>query len=249
MRRNKIPSFLTFCLGLLLVAGLLEAAGALKGDRLVFPTVPDILRAFARLLAAPRTWQQIGTTLGHLILSMGISTLLGVAIGLAEGLCPFLRQLLRPLMTLLRSLPMIVLIIIIMVLSAYRRVPVLAGCFVLTPLISEAACEGCLRADPELMDVWRLNSRLNAQVLFRVYLPLMAGYLRQSYINAAGMGLKLAVSAEYLVQTRDSLGKAVYSSVYFNEYADVYAYALIMVALVLLITEAPLLLTRVLKKP
>ena len=46
------------------------------------------------------------------------------------------------------------------------------------------------------------------------------------------------------MQTRDSLGKAVYSSVYFNEYAEVYAYALIMVALVLLLSEAPLLLVK-----
>ena len=62
------------------------------------------------------------------------------------------------------------------------------------------------------------------------------------------MGLKVVVSAEYLVQTRNSLGKAVYSSSYFLEYAEIYAYALIMIFLVLLITELPVLLLKTVGK-
>ena len=101
-------------------------------------------------------------------------------------------------------------------------------------------------SDPELIDVYRLNSGFTARILLRVYLPLMAGYLKQAYINAAGMGLKLVVSTEYLVQTRDSLGKAINSSSYFNEYQDIYAYALIMIVLILAVSELPLALGRLL---
>ena len=48
---------------------------------------------------------------------------------------------------------------------------------------------------------------------------------------------------EYLVQSKDSLGKAIYSSSYFNEYQDIYAYALIMILLVLLVGSLPVLLS------
>ena len=81
-------------------------------------------------------------------------------------------------------------------------------------------------------------------MLCHVYLPLISGYTRPAFFNAAGMGLKVVVSAEYLVQTRNSLGKAVYSSSYFLEYADIYAYALIMILIVLLMTEIPVRLIR-----
>ncbi|MBO6309075.1 MAG: hypothetical protein J6N70_09655, partial [Oribacterium sp.] len=59
------------------------------------------------------------------------------------------------------------------------------------------------------------------------------------------MGLKLVVTTEYLVQTKNSLGKAVYSSSYFNEYQDIYAYALIMILLVLLVGALPAIWTRI----
>ena len=163
----------------------------------------------------------------------------GIALGLAQGRNPFFRTLLRPLMILLRSIPMIVMTVIIMVLTKYEKVPLIATSLMLIPLISEATCEGFLRIEPELVDVYRMNSGFTPRVLFRVYLPLMAGYLKQAYINAVGMGIKLTVTTEYLVQARDTLGKAVYSSSYFNEYAEIYAYALIMIFLVVLVGALP----------
>ena len=139
---------------------------------------------------------------------------------------------------------MIVLVVIIMVLTKYDRVPLIATSLILIPLISEAACEGCRRIEPELIDVYRMYTGFNVQVLFRVYLPLMGGYLKQAYVNAVGMGVKLVVSTEYLVQTKNSLGKAINSSAYFNEYEDIYAYALIMILLVVVISEVPLWISR-----
>lgn len=231
---------LAFALGILLIGCLIQGAGWIKGDSLVFPDVSQILRAFFRLLAAKRTYVLMGTTLRHLVEAVAVSTIAGITLGLCEAASPFLRELLRPLMILFRSIPMIVLTIIIMVLMKYDAVPLVSTSLILIPLISEAACEGCLRIDPELIDVYRINSRFNLQVLGSVYLPLMAGYLKQAYINAVGMGVKMIVTTEYLVQARDSLGKAVYSSSYFNEYEDIYAYALIMILLVLLVSEIPL---------
>ncbi len=243
MRRNnawkRVFPVLPFGLGVLLVGVLIQAAGWLKGDALVFPGVGVILKAFFRQLGTAHTWVLIGTSLWHLLLSMALATAVGVLVGMAEGMSDFCHALFRPLMNLLRSLPMIVLMVILMVLMPYPRVPVAATSLFLLPMISEATCEGCRRIEPELIDVYRLNSGFNLSILGNVYLPLMAGYLRQAWVNAAGMGLRLAISTEYMVQTRNSLGKAVYSSSYFNEYQDIYAYALIMVLLVLVIGEAP----------
>ena len=236
MQRNKkLLNAGAFCLGILLCGLLVQGAGWLKGDRLVFPGVGEILHAFFRLLGQEKTWRQILTTLLHLAQALAVSAVAGTALGMVQGSSPFLRTLLRPLMSLLRSIPMIVMTVIIMVLTRYERVPLIATSLMLLPLVSEAACEGLLRIEPELKDVYRMNSGFSLRVLRLVHLPLMAGYLKQAYVNAVGMGIKLAVTTEYLVQARDSLGKAVYSSAYFNEYAEIYAYALVMILLFVLI--------------
>ena len=242
MWQNKLKDTLTFCLGIVLIGVVIQAAGAMKGDALVFPGVGEIMRAFLRLITAEKTYALIWTTMKHLIAAMAVSAVIGVALGMAMGMLPFLRKLLQPMMILLRSLPMVILIVIIMVMADYAHVPVLASSIVLVPMIAEAACEGCVRIDKEFIDVYRMNANFNVRVLFQVYLPLMAGYLRQAWVNAAGMGVKLAVSTEYLVQTKNSLGKAVHTSGYFNEYQDIYAYALVMILLVLVVSEGPVMI-------
>lgn len=244
MWQNKLKDTLTFCLGIALIGVVIQGAGAIKGDALVFPGVDEIMKAFLRLITAEKTYALIWTTMKHLIASMAVSAVIGVALGMAMGMLPFLRKLLQPMMILLRSLPMVILIVIIMVVADYAHVPVLASSIVLVPMIAEAACEGCLRIDKELIDVYRMNASFNGRILFQVYLPLMAGYLRQAWVNAAGMGVKLAVSTEYLVQTKNSLGKAVHTSGYFNEYQDIYAYALVMILLVLVVSEGPVMIGR-----
>lgn len=240
MVQSKSKNTLAFCLGIVLIGVVLQAAGDFKGDALVFPPVGEILQAFVRLLGEGKTYALIWTTMQHLIVSMAVSTMLGIALGMLQGMIPFVRSLTKPLMIFLRSMPMVILIVIIMVVTEYSRVPVIASSIILTPMIAEAACEGCLRIEKELIDVYRMNANFNGRVLLHVYLPLMGGYLKQAYVNAVGMGVKLAVSTEYLVQTKNSLGKAVYTSAYFYEYQDIYAYALVMILLVLLVSEAPM---------
>ena len=238
-RNKKLKDTLAFCLGILLAGGLIQAAGWLKGDRLVFPDLGEILRTLIRLLGEEMTWRRIGTTLIHVAEALAASAVIGTLLGIAQGRSRFVRMLLKPLMVLLRTIPMIVLTVIVMVLTRYDRVPLIASALMLIPMISEATCEGLLRIEPELVDVYRMNSGFTPRVLLQVYLPLMAGYLKQAYINAVGMGTKLAVTTEYLVQARDTLGKAVYSSAYFNEYAEIYAYALIMILLALIVSAVP----------
>ena len=248
MSRNKrFAEFLSFCLGILLVGVLIQWAGDLRASPNVFPGVQDILRAFIRLLKEPQTWLLVRTTMLHLLQSLLLATVIGVGLGLLQGLSSMMRQLLNPLMVFLRSFPMIILIFVIMAAVKhdwYVYIPVMASTLVLIPMISEAACEGCRRIDRELIDVYRMNSRLNLRVLARVYLPLMSGYLKQAYVNAVGMGVKLAVSTEHMVHITGSLGNAVQKSRDEFAYQDIYAYALIMILMVILVSEVPLALLR-----
>ncbi len=248
MGQSKAKESFVFFLGILLIGCLIQAAGWAKNDRLVFPDVLEILRAFFRLLSEKQTYLKIWVTLRHLLQALAVSSIIGITVGLAEGLSDFVRTLLRPLMIMLRSIPMIVLVVVIMVMTKYDRVPLIATSLFLIPLISEAANEGCRQIDSELLDICRLSSSFNLRIFLDVYLPLIAGYLKQAYINAVGLGLKLVVSSEYLVQTKNSLGKAVHSSSYFNEYQDIYAYALIMILLVVGVSGLPVLVSSFLER-
>ena len=231
-----------------MIAMMIQAGGAIRGNRIVFPDVREIVGSFFRILSRESTYRAIWTTLMHLLEALAASMFIGTLLGLLQGVSMYVRCGLKPIMTFIRTMPMIILVILTMTMIPYAFVPFAATTIVLVPLIAEAVNEGIQSIDPELTDVYRLNSGFSLSVMTKVHIPLISGYLRQAFFNAAGMGLKVIVTAEYLVQTRNSLGKAVYSSGYFLEYGEIYAYALLMILLVLLITELPMLIVRKLEK-
>ncbi len=241
---DKKSSTVSLCLGILFIAVLLQLLSFIKGSSLVFPDILSILKTFFKLLLLPSTWLYILTTLKHLLTALLVSALAAFPLGLLEGRFLKVQKFLAPLMTFLRSVPMIVLIVIIMVLVNYDFVPYITAALVLVPVISEAICEGIKSIDPELIDVYRLNSSFTPQIFMSVYLPLISGYVKQAFTVAAGLGIRIIVTAEYFVQCRNSLGKAVYQSSYFNEFEEIYAWALIMVFLILLVNTIPALFLR-----
>ena len=248
MTRNKrIGEWIAFLLGIGLILFLIQQGHDMQGKRAVFPSAEQIFRSFTDLLSSRKTYARIGTTLIQVIQSIALSAAAGMLLGMAEGLVPFLHSLVRPMHTLLRSMPMILLAMIMMVITRFSKelMPLLTGCLVLIPMISEAGYEGCVRIDSDLIDVYRLDSRINPGILFRVYLPLTGGYMKQAFVNACGMGVKVVVTAEYLVQTVNSLGQAVYDRLNAVEYADLFAYILIMVLLVLILTGIPAAVIRI----
>ena len=214
---KKINGTVSFFLGILLIGLGLQAGSSIKGNHVVFPSLNEILQALIHLLGNADTYSKIGTTLLHVAEALAFSAGIGILIGLAEGSVQWLYSLLRPFMIVIRSLPMIVTVILVMSLLSYRIVPFTATSMILIPVFSEAVYEGCHSLDPDLINVYRINGSFGIKVILYVYLPLLSGYLKQAFVNAAGMGVKIAISAEYLVQTKNSLGKAIYSSTYFNE--------------------------------
>ena len=82
--QNKKRDTFYFLLGIILTGCLIQAAGWIKNDRLVFPDVREIFLAFVRLLGKRETYVQILTALIHLAEVMAVSSAAGLVIGVAN---------------------------------------------------------------------------------------------------------------------------------------------------------------------
>ena len=244
---SKIKKIAYFIIGVILIILLVQFLSVLKNDKIIFPNVIEIFKAFFSLLGKKETYSLIASTLLRLLIALSIALIIGIIIGIFEGIFESVRLILKPLMVLLRSLPMIVLVVIIMVLvssNEWENVPIYGTSIILIPIISEAVAEGIVRIDKSLLDVYKINSNLTPFVIFKVHIPLIIGYIKQAFINAIGMGIKVIVTTEYIVSATPSLGKAIYNSQYLFEYEYIYAYAILMVILVLLVEGIPILISK-----
>lgn len=208
-------------------------------NEIILPSVGNIFQSLFKLLFTSKTYIYIKNTLINLLLSLLFSSFVGMLLGLLAGISSKVRLFLKPWITILRSVPLASTLILIMVLAGLAKTPFIVCSIMLIPMIYEGFCQGVLSLDKEYMDVWKLSSKLNIKVIYKVYIPLIAPYIKTALISSIGMGIKVVIMAEYLAGVKNTLGSAIIPAANMLEYSEVYAYSILMVIVVLLLEALP----------
>ena len=248
---KKIKNLILFVAGILIIVLLITIIGLIKDNQVVFPSAIDILGSFFELFKDGKTYLFIGTTVLDFLIVIIVSSILGLGLGILSGFSDISKGLLKPFIICARSLPMVIIIVIIMLTipnDNYRYVPIISTTIALIPILYESTCEGIRRIDSSYNDVWKLNSKLNMKVITHVHLPLISGYLKQAFVTAIGLGIKMIVTTEYIAGVRNTIGFAVFDSKSVVEYNKVYAYALMLILIVVLLEFIPFLIIKLVKK-
>ena len=140
---KKIKNLILFVVGVIIVLILITLIGMIKDNPIIFPSAVEIINKLFDLLGRGETYKFIGITILDFSLAFIISLILGFSLGILSGFNDISKGVLNPIMIILRSLPMIVLIVIIMLTIPgrnYRYVPIVSTSLALIPLIYEPIC-------------------------------------------------------------------------------------------------------------
>ncbi len=247
---KRIKNLILFVVGIIIILLVISLIGLIKNNPIIFPSIIEIFKSLGLLLVDGKTYLYIGTTILDFIIVLSVSSILALGFGILAGFNDIARGILKPFMIIARSLPMIIIIVIIMLTipnDNYRFVPIVSTTIALVPIIYEATSEGIRRIERPYNDVWRLNSNLNFMVITRVHLPLISGYLKQAFVTAIGFGIKMIVTTEFISGVRHTLGVAIFDARLDVEYSKIYAYAIILVLLVVLFEWLPFLIYKLIK--
>ena len=202
---------------------------------IIFAHPNVILSTFFSLLGEANTYLYLGNTLLSLLISLGISFIIGLVFGVLAGISENIRTFLKPWITIMRSFPLTAIIIIILIIVGLDNTPYIVTTFVIAPIIYEAVAEGISNIDQTLIDTYRLESKVNFNIIRSVYLPLISSSLKASFTSAVGLGIKVLIMAEFLAGSDNTLGYAIKPAANNLDYPQVYAYCILIIITVLVI--------------
>lgn len=227
-------------IGIILLFVIIQILSFIKNDTTIFPNVIDIFRNFFDLLKEGKTYLFILHSVLELIIAVIASAIVGITFGVIGAINEPFRHIIKPFMVFIRSIPMIIIAILLITLVDSIAIPSVAAGLVIMPLFYESTKEGILNIDPNLLDVYKFYSNTNAKVVLKIHLPLIMGYTKQAFANAIGLGFKVIITSEYIAGVAKTLGYNIYSA-YFAvlDFAGIYAYGLLLIIIVLIIEGLP----------
>ena len=236
--KNSIAKKTAFILGILFIFIVWIIGEAVKDNSYIFPSVSDTFDALVDLFTEPNIYKHTYKVLGYTLLRLTISVVgcfvLGTILALLAYRFKAIKWFFKPSISLFKTLPIAVVIILLWVLSK-DFAPYYIVSVVVLPVVYEAVLIGLENISSDILDEVKLNCGITPKVIFKVLLPIVFPAILTALIQSIGLGLKVLVMAEYIMQTEYSIGNEfIYYKEISMEMEYLYAWSIILIIFVLL---------------
>lgn len=208
-------------------------------EPLIVPSFNDVMTALFHLITSSKILPLFASLL-RLLLSFIFSALSGITLGFIGSKYALFERFNRPFVTILRVIPVLSIIVILFIIVGSTFSPYIITFLIIFPLFYQATLEGMKQIDPALIDVLKLNEMHRRESFKYVYIPCLADTLFLTMFQTLGLGIKVLVMAEYLMQTKQSMGNAIYLAKIQLNYQDVYAWTVILILLAIMLESIAL---------
>lgn len=224
-----------FGMGIIMILIIWIVASLAIHQEIIFPTPWSTLRDLVQILIVPHTYLVLATTLFRILVAVLISFVLALIFASLSIKYPHFASFIRPQITLLKTIPVASIIIILLVLIGHEYSPLFITGFVVLPLLYEAIYQGYRSIDPNILDDVRMLSTINIPIIRHVYLPLISPFLFTGLIQSLGLGLKVMIMSEFIIQPTLSIGRELLFLKQQFEMGKVFAWTFILMILIMVI--------------
>ena len=207
--------------------------GAIVNNDLLLPKPGAVLIAFGNIFIEADSLSVILFTILRLLVGLLFASLFGFLLGIIAGFKKGFAVFLNPVVTVLRTIPVISITVILLIMFGFSLTPYIITFLMLFPLIYQSTYGAITSIDKELIDVYKLEDNNFFTGLRHCYLPLISTNIRTALLQSLGLGIKVLVMAEYLSQTKNSIGAELYLAKVNLQYDEVFAWTLLLIALAL----------------
>jgi NitT/TauT family transport system permease protein len=102
---------------------------------------------------------------------------------------------------------------------------------VIFPIIFENIIGGVYSISDDILDAFALEPSTLIQTFTYIYLPLTLSYIKIALLQSVGLGFKVLVMAEFIAQTRSSIGAKLYEASISIDYSTIFAWSIIIIGL------------------
>lgn len=219
-------------------------------NSLVVPSPWSTIALAFEYLKDGYTYICLGYSLLRMIVGFLIAFVVAFALGLIVNDNEKLYQFFTPLMTFFKAIPTAALVFLFIVIIGAQSAPILVVVLIGIPILYESIIGGLKNSDEEMLEAAEIDGAKKIKKLFRIQLPLGIPYIIVGMISTFSLSFKIEIMAEVITgYTKNGLGSLIKGAQVSDptDLTPVFAYSLIAVVLMLLVTLAAFAINQKLK--
>lgn len=228
-----------FVLGILFLLFVWYLSSLIINNSGVVPSISEVVNELKLILGNSSTYKLLGNTFLKIFVALFISFLVGLVLAMLGLISEKIEYFIRPLIVFLKSIPIVAIVMILIVMFFKQNVryigTIVASCFVMIPILFESILVGFKSIDPWVIKSTKLESKTNLSILMKIHVPLAMPNILSGIISSFGMGLKVMVMSEVIMNPNNSLGQLIGLHSSNGELGKVIAYSILLLVIVVII--------------
>lgn len=227
-----------FLLGILFLLLLWYIGDLIVSNSGIIPSINEVTTILLDILGQANTYIMILFTLFKIILSVIISLIISIILASISLINYRLESFIRPLIVFLRTVPVVSIAMIVLIIFFDKEIryigTIVIAVSVIIPIIYEAILTGFKTINSNVIDNTKLLSNINLKVLWNVFIPLALPNIVTGLIQSFGLGLKVLVMSEVIINPPNSIGRLIGEYASYGELGYVFSWTIILVVIVII---------------
>lgn len=239
MKTSTTSKNIYFILGIIFLLGVWVISSILINNSGILPNIDEVSYILVNILKDQNTYLLLGNTFLKIFIALSVSFIIALLLAMLSLLNEKVEYFIRPLIVFFKSIPIVAVVMVLIIMFFKQNVrfigTIVASCFVIIPIVFESILVGFKTVDETIIQAARLDYVSGFKLIRKIHLPIALPHVISGLISSFGMGLKVMVMSEAIMNPNDSIGQLIGLHSSMGDISIVLAYSILLLIIVIVI--------------
>lgn len=239
MKTSTTSKNIYFILGIVFLLGVWVISSILINNSGILPNIDEVSYILVNILKDQNTYLLLGNTFLKILIALSVSFIIALLLAMLSLLNEKVEYFIRPLIVFFKSIPIVAVVMVLIIMFFKQNVrfigTIVASCFVIIPIVFESILVGFKTVDETIVQAARLDYVSGFKLIRKIHLPIALPHVISGLISSFGMGLKVMVMSEVIMNPNDSIGQLIGLHSSMGDISIVLAYSILLLIIVIVI--------------
>jgi NitT/TauT family transport system permease protein len=188
---------------------LWQVIAVITNNDIYIPKLQQVSEAFKNIYMEQNFWKTILSSFYRTIISYVLALALSMILGILGAVYPFFRYLIQPLNSFAKTVPTMVLVVLLLVWFDKDITPFAVGFAIIFPVLYEGVRNSLLQIDKKLIDMTKIYEVSLIDKIKKIYVPIMKFYFMSIFVSTFSLTFKVVITGEVYGQPKFGIGSQI----------------------------------------
>ena len=244
MMKYSWKSKLYTLLSCLFFIGLWQLIAIITNNDIYIPRIQQVIEAIKIIFMEQNFWKVILSSFYRTMLSYILALVFSMILGVLGAVYPFFKYLMQPISSFAKTIPTMVLVVLLLVWFDKDITPFAVGFAIIFPILYEGVRNSLMQIDKKIIDMTKIYEVSLKDKIKKIYFPVMKFYFMSIFVSTFSLTFKVVITGEVYGQPKFGIGSQIQlEKVNFNV-SGIFAWIVIIVIISLVLE----IINKILKK-